>query len=149
MYMHCISQLIRYARACSTYDQFLIRGNLLTNKLRSQGFQQNRLQTSSANFVSLQRSSLPLQPSFWPHAVWCVSYQSLSRSWHTDQDYNSYHLPGLETRLTSVVTCRQGILTPPGHLIPCTSDIFRGPCLPILWFVFRLLFVIYAISYLI
>jgi hypothetical protein len=33
-----ISQLIRYARACSTYDQFLARGSLLTNKLMSQGF---------------------------------------------------------------------------------------------------------------
>jgi hypothetical protein len=28
-----ISQLIRYARACSTCDQFLVRGSLLTNKL--------------------------------------------------------------------------------------------------------------------
>jgi hypothetical protein len=33
-----ISQLIRYTRACSTYDQFLIRGSLLTKKLMSQGF---------------------------------------------------------------------------------------------------------------
>jgi hypothetical protein len=30
---------------------------------------------------SLQRSSLPMQPSFRQTAVWCVSYQSLSRSW--------------------------------------------------------------------
>jgi hypothetical protein len=30
-----ISQLIRYARACSTYDQFFVRGSLLTNKLMS------------------------------------------------------------------------------------------------------------------
>jgi hypothetical protein len=36
-----ISQLIRYARACSTYDQFLIP-SLLTKKLMSQGFQQSR-----------------------------------------------------------------------------------------------------------
>jgi hypothetical protein len=33
-----ISQLIRYARACSTYDQFLSRGRLLTDKLMLQGF---------------------------------------------------------------------------------------------------------------
>jgi hypothetical protein len=37
-----ISQLIRYARACSAYDQFLLRGSLLTNKLMSQGFQMSR-----------------------------------------------------------------------------------------------------------
>jgi hypothetical protein len=29
-----IFQLIRHARVCSTYDQFLIRGNLLTHKLQ-------------------------------------------------------------------------------------------------------------------
>ena len=45
-----ISQLIRYARACSTYDQFLVRGNLLTNKLMSQGFQLSRLQAAFRKF---------------------------------------------------------------------------------------------------
>jgi hypothetical protein len=45
-----ISQLIRYARACSTYDQFLVRGSLLTNKLMSQGFQMSRLQAAFRNF---------------------------------------------------------------------------------------------------
>jgi hypothetical protein len=39
-----ISQLIRYARACSKYDQFLVRGSVLTNKLMSQGFELSRLQ---------------------------------------------------------------------------------------------------------
>jgi hypothetical protein len=37
-----ISQFIRYARACFTDDQFLVRGSLLTNKLMSQGIQQSR-----------------------------------------------------------------------------------------------------------
>ena len=45
-----ISQLIRYARACSTYDQFLVRGCLLTNKLMSQGFQLSRLQAAFRKF---------------------------------------------------------------------------------------------------
>jgi hypothetical protein len=63
---------------------------------------------------SLQRSSLPIQPSFGPHAVWYVSYQLLSRSWH----YGSYLLPNLEIRLTAGVNGRQGMLTPPWHLIP-------------------------------
>jgi hypothetical protein len=44
------SQLIRYARACSAYDQFLVRGNLLTNKLMSQGFQMSRLQAAFCKF---------------------------------------------------------------------------------------------------
>jgi hypothetical protein len=42
----CISQLIRYARAYLTYDQFLVRGSLLTNKLMSQEFLQSRLQAA-------------------------------------------------------------------------------------------------------
>jgi hypothetical protein len=41
-----ISQLIRYARACLAYDQFLVRGCLLTNKLMSQGFQLSHLQAA-------------------------------------------------------------------------------------------------------
>jgi hypothetical protein len=45
-----ISQLIRYTRACSTYDQFLVRGSLLTNKLMSQGFQMSRLQAAFCKF---------------------------------------------------------------------------------------------------
>jgi hypothetical protein len=45
-----ISQLIRYARACSAYDQFLLRDNLLTKKLMSQGFQMSRLQAAFRKF---------------------------------------------------------------------------------------------------
>jgi hypothetical protein len=45
-----ISQLISCARACSTYDQFLVRGSLLINKLMSQGFQMPRLQAAFRKF---------------------------------------------------------------------------------------------------
>ena len=45
-----VSQLIRYARACSAYDQFLNRGKLLTDKLLLQGFQQSRLKTVFRKF---------------------------------------------------------------------------------------------------
>jgi hypothetical protein len=45
-----ISQLIRYARACSAFDQFLVRGSLLTNELMSQGFQMSRLQAVFCKF---------------------------------------------------------------------------------------------------
>jgi hypothetical protein len=46
-----ISQLIRYARACSTYDQFLVRGSILTDKLMSQGLQLSLYRQLSANFM--------------------------------------------------------------------------------------------------
>jgi hypothetical protein len=62
-YVVYISQLNRYARACSTYDQFLIRGSLLINKVDVTGdcsvsFTGNFLQI----LPSLQRSCLPLRP---------------------------------------------------------------------------------------
>jgi hypothetical protein len=37
-------------RACSKYDQFLVRLSLLTNKLMSQGFQMSRLQAAFRKF---------------------------------------------------------------------------------------------------
>jgi hypothetical protein len=67
---------------------------------------------------SLQRSYLPIQPFFGPHTVWYVSYQSLSRSWHTHRDYSSYRLSNLDIGLTVGVAGQPGILTPPWHLIP-------------------------------
>jgi hypothetical protein len=45
-----ISQLIRYARACSTYDQVLNRSRLLTDKLMLQGFLQSRLLSAFRKF---------------------------------------------------------------------------------------------------
>jgi hypothetical protein len=45
-----ISQLIRYARACSTNDQFLSWGRLLTDKLMLQGFLQSRLMSAFHKF---------------------------------------------------------------------------------------------------
>jgi hypothetical protein len=44
-----ISQLIRYERACSTYDQ-LIRDSVLTNKLMYRGFLKSRLQAAFRKF---------------------------------------------------------------------------------------------------
>jgi hypothetical protein len=43
-------QLIRYARACSTYDQFLSRGRLQPDKLMLQGFLQSRLTSAFRKF---------------------------------------------------------------------------------------------------
>jgi hypothetical protein len=61
---------------------------------------------------------LPIQPFFGPHALWYVSCQSLSRSLHSDLYYGSCCLSNLEIGLTAGVSGRQGMLTPPRHLIP-------------------------------
>jgi hypothetical protein len=60
----------------------------------------------------LQRSSLPIQPSFRPNAAWCISYQSLSCSWHTWPG-NMAH--GECDRSTGDA---YPLNTPPRHLIP-------------------------------
>jgi hypothetical protein len=61
---------------------------------------------------------LPIQPSFRPNAVWCVSYQWLSRSWYTDLNYGSNRSLELELGFTAGVTGQQGMLTSSKHLIP-------------------------------
>ena len=45
-----ISQLIRYSRACDSYNDFLERGVLLSRKLLSQGFARQRLLSSLRKF---------------------------------------------------------------------------------------------------
>ena len=45
-----ISQLIRYARACVKYSDFLERGQLLSQKLLSQGYTKPRLESSLRKF---------------------------------------------------------------------------------------------------
>jgi hypothetical protein len=63
-------------RTCLTYDQFLIRGSLLTNKWITQGFLQSRLQAAFCKFYG-RYSDLVEQYNlafFGPHVIWYVSY---------------------------------------------------------------------------
>ena len=122
-----ISQLIRYARACSAYDQFLVRGSLLTKKLMSQGFQMSRLQAAFQNFMVVTTILFTHTTFLW--ATCCLIcfitivklfFTLILTTVHivTDLDYGSYRLPNLEKGLTAGVIDRQGMLTPPWHLIP-------------------------------
>ena len=45
-----ISQLIRYARACSSYGCFILRATRLSNKLLEQGYVKECLKSSSRKF---------------------------------------------------------------------------------------------------
>ena len=45
-----ISQLIRYARACSSYEYFILRAMRLSNKLLGQGYVKERLKSSLRKF---------------------------------------------------------------------------------------------------
>ena len=45
-----VSQLIRYARACSSYECFILRAMRLSNKLLGQGYVKERLKSSLRKF---------------------------------------------------------------------------------------------------
>ena len=45
-----VSQLIRYARACLNYQDFMEHGKVLTTKLLSQGYQKTKLVTTLKKF---------------------------------------------------------------------------------------------------
>ena len=50
-----ISQLIRYARACSSYECFIRRAMWLSNKLLGQGYVEEHLKSSLRKFYGLYR----------------------------------------------------------------------------------------------
>ena len=52
LHMEYISQLIRYSKACGSYQDFLDRGFLLTRKLLNQGFLLVKLKSSLRKFYS-------------------------------------------------------------------------------------------------
>ena len=45
-----VSQLIRYARTCSNYQDFMERGKVLTTELLSQGYQKTKLVATLKKF---------------------------------------------------------------------------------------------------
>jgi hypothetical protein len=114
------SQLIRYARACLTYDQFLIRGSLLTNNLMSGVSTISFTGSFSQMLRLLQRSILVCQYNL-PLGQMLSDVPGLMC------------LPELELGLTAGVTGRQGMFTPSSHLIPPLVYPEVRVC-PILWF---------------
>ena len=117
-----ISQLIRYARACSSYECFILRATRLSNKLLEQGYVKERLKSSLRKFygrygdlikqygVSL---SQVLSDILWPDHMqwqsptdqtlyrtrpftefWVVSIEHLRRVWHADRGRLLLRTPG-------------------------------------------------------
>jgi hypothetical protein len=104
-----ISQLIRYARAYSTYDQFFSQSRLLTDKLMIQGFVQSCLMSALAvtmiwfiitNFyraICCVTFFIPIVRPYLAHWLWHrVSPHSWSWNWahgrcdrSTGDDYSS------------------------------------------------------------
>ena len=117
-----ISQLIRYARACSSYGCFILRATRLSNKLLEQGYVKERLKSSLRKFygrygdlikqyeVSLSQM---LNDILWPDHIqwqpptdqtlyrtrpftefWVVSIEHLRRVWHADRGRLLLRTPG-------------------------------------------------------
>ena len=117
-----ISQLIRYARACSSYGCFILRATRLSNKLHEQGYVKERLKSSLRKFygrygdlikqyeVSLSQM---LNDILWPDhiqwqpptnqtlyrtrpltEIWVVSIEHLRRVWHADMGRLLLRTPG-------------------------------------------------------
>ena len=76
-----ISQLIRYARACSSYECFILRAARLSSKLPGRGYVRERLKSSLRKFygrcgdlvkhykVSLSQIYVTLHSGTWPYTV--------------------------------------------------------------------------------
>ena len=66
-----VSQLIRYTRACSNYQDFMDRGKLLTTKLLSQGYQKAELVATQEVLWETSRSGHSLQCGSFQNCFWC------------------------------------------------------------------------------
>ena len=117
-----ISQLIRYARACSSYGCLILRATRLSNKLLEQGYVKERLKSSLRKFygrygdlikqyeVSLSQM---LNDILWPDHIqwqlptdqtlyrtrpftefWVVSIEHLRRVWHAERGRLLLRTPG-------------------------------------------------------
>ena len=131
-----ISQIIRYARACSSYECFILRARRLSSKLLKQGYLAERLKSSFKKFYGrygdliqqfevslsrmlndiltidqqwlLNRSDFP--PILWP---WYRTWPSPNYQWFPWSICNGCGMPA-------------GNAYPSGHLVP--SPLF-GTCL--------------------
>ena len=124
-----ISQLIRYARACSSYECFILRAMRLFNKLLGQGYVKERLKSSLRKFygrygdLTKQYEAPPPNVTrhsrWWPHTL----TPSIDRTLHklltiTDLDlvteFDFYLImQGFHRTFATGAACRQRTLTSP------------------------------------
>ena len=112
-----ISQLIRYARACSSYGCFILRATRLSYKLLEQGYVKEHLKSSLrkvycryGDLIKQYEVSLTqmLNDILWPdHIQWQPPY------WSDFVPNSTFYriLSGFNRTFATGVTCRQGTLT--------------------------------------
>ena len=117
-----ISQLIQYARACSSYGCFILRVTRLSNKLLEQGYVKESLKSSLRKFYGRYGDLIKqyeisllqmLNDILWPHNIrwqpptdqtlyrirpsaefWVVSIEHLRRMWNADRGSLLLRTPG-------------------------------------------------------
>ena len=119
-----ISQLIRYARACSSYECFILRARRLSSKLLKQGYLAERLKSSFRKFygrygdliqqyeVSLSRmlnDILTLDQQWLPNQS---DFPPISWPWYRLWPSPNYEC-GFHGAFATGVACQQGTLTLP------------------------------------
>ena len=93
-----ISQLIRYARACSSYECFIGRARRLSSKLLKQGYLAERLKSSFRKFYGrygdfIQQYEVPLSRMLYDILI-------LDQQWlPTNQTFHQFHDLGTELDL--------------------------------------------------
>ena len=118
-----ISQLIRYSRACSSYECFILRARRLSSKLLKQGYLAERLKSSFRKFygrygdliqqyeVSLSRmlnDILILDQQWLPNQS---DFPPISWPWY--RAWPSPIMSGFHGAFATGVACQQGTLTTP------------------------------------
>ena len=83
-----ISLLIRYSRACGSYQDFLDRGLMLTRKLPNQGFLLDKLKSSLRKFYGRHHDlvdrygiSVSQMTTDMFHLSWTLTYRFFPHSW--------------------------------------------------------------------
>ena len=116
-----ISQLIRYARACTSYECFILRARRLSSKLLKQGYRVERLKSSLRKFNGLY-GDLIEQYEETLSLVW--QQQCHNCDFPTDQTFHQFHdlyneldlhriMSGFNGAFATGVASQQGTLTLP------------------------------------
>ena len=116
-----ISQLIRYARACSSYECFILRARRLSSKLLKQGYLAERLKSSFRKFYGrygdlIQQYEVSLSRML--NDILILDQQWLPNksdfppiSWPLYQAWPSPIMSGYHVAFATGVACQQGTLT--------------------------------------
>ena len=114
-----ISQLIRYARACSSYGCFILKATRLSNKLLEQGYVKERLKSSLRKFYGrygdlIKQYEVSLLTNVkWHSVTW--PYTLTTPYWSDLVPNSTFYriLSCFHRTFATDVACRQGTLTPP------------------------------------